>query len=92
MTRSTIFFLSILVAVPAFAGDRPDSTAMAMIIEEGMQRSQVMDHLALITEVYGPRLTASPGYLRAARWAAERLKEFGLVDSHLEGWGPFGTG
>jgi hypothetical protein len=49
-----------------------------------------MDHLYQITEVRGPRLTGSPGFDEAAKWAAERLGEYGIQNVHLEHWGPFG--
>ena len=57
---------------------------------ESFERSQVMDHLYYLSEVHGPRLTGSPQYERAAHWAVERLKSFGLTNVHLEKWGPFG--
>jgi hypothetical protein len=47
--------------------------------------------LDTIATVFGPRLTASPAYLRAANWARDRFTAFGLANSHLESW-PFGRG
>ncbi|HMW27330.1 MAG TPA: M20/M25/M40 family metallo-hydrolase, partial [Ferruginibacter sp.] len=40
----------------------------------------------------GPRLTNSPGFLRAANWAKEELTRMGLVNATLEPWGDFGKG
>ncbi|HLF46821.1 MAG TPA: M20/M25/M40 family metallo-hydrolase, partial [Chitinophagaceae bacterium] len=37
-------------------------------------------------------LTASPGYMRAANWAKNKLNEWGLVNANLEPWGEFGKG
>ena len=45
-----------------------------------------------LTDVSGPRLTASPGYMRAATWAKNKLNEWGLQNANLEPWGEFGKG
>jgi hypothetical protein len=62
------------------------------IKEEGMKRSQVMQTLEYLTDVIGPRLTASPGMMRANEWTRDRLKAWGLENAKLEAWGPFGRG
>lgn len=72
--------------------ERIDSTAVATIVDEGMNRSQVMDLLGGLTDVCGPRLTMSPGYKRALAWTSSTMKAWGLSDVHLEGWAPFGRG
>jgi hypothetical protein len=72
--------------------ERTDSSAIARIIDEGMTRSKVMDLMGGLTDVCGPRLTMSPGYKRALAWTTSTMKEWGLSNVHLEGWGPFGRG
>lgn len=62
------------------------------IKDEGMNRSQVMQTLSYLTDVIGPRLTASPGLKRANEWTRDKMKEWGLENAHLEAWGPFGRG
>lgn len=62
------------------------------IKDEGMRRSQVMDTLGYLSDVIGPRLTGSPGLLRANNWTKEQMTKWGLQNAHLEGWGPFGRG
>src|ERR1051325_1582043 len=62
------------------------------IKDEGMNRSQVMQTLSYLSDVIGPRLTASPGMKRANEWTREQLLKFGLQNAHLEPWGPFGRG
>jgi carboxypeptidase Q len=47
--------------------------------------------LDTIATVFGPRLTASPAYKRAADWARDHLAGWGLANAHLESW-PFGRG
>ena len=66
--------------------------ALKAIREEGMDRSKVMETLSYLTDVIGPRLTASPGMMRANEWTRDKLTEFGLENAHLESWGPFGRG
>ncbi|MFO0958725.1 MAG: M20/M25/M40 family metallo-hydrolase [Isosphaeraceae bacterium] len=71
----------------------PDtSEAIAKIREEGMKNSQVMQTLSYLTDVIGPRLTASPGLKRANEWTRTKMSDWGLENAHLEAWGPFGRG
>src|SRR5262249_15312880 len=58
----------------------------------GMQRSQVMETLSWMTDVVGPRLTGSPQMKHANEWTKEKMASWGLVNAHLESWGPFGRG
>ena len=62
------------------------------IRDEGMNRSQVMQTLSYLSDVIGPRLTASPNAKRANEWTRDRLTSWGLQNGHLEAWGPFGRG
>jgi len=57
-----------------------------------MNRSQVMPTLSYLSDVIGPRLTASPGMKRANEWTRDQLTKWGLQNAHLEAWGPFGRG
>lgn len=68
------------------------SDPIARIRDEGMNRSQVMQTLSYLTDVIGPRLTASPNMKRANEWTREKLASWGLQNAHLESWGPFGRG
>ena len=78
------------VAQEAARGDRPDLTFVSRVKREAFERSQVMDTLSYLTDVYGPRLTASPEFKQAADWAVERLKSYGAENARLEKWGTFG--
>jgi hypothetical protein len=66
--------------------ERIDHEANARIREEGRERSQVMQTLHILTDVYGPRLTGSPNHKAAAEWAIKRMTEWGLENGHLEPW------
>src|SRR5688572_11059655 len=65
---------------------------LVRIKEEGMTRSKVMETLSYLSDVIGPRLTASPGMKRANEWTRDTLSSWGLQNAHLEPWGPFGRG
>src|ERR1700691_2513398 len=74
----------------AWGQPKLDLGLVSRIKTEAFDHSKVMDHLSWLSDVYGPRLTASPEFFQAAEWAAGRLREIGLSDVHLEEWGPFG--
>ena len=57
------------------------------IRDEGLKRSQVMETLAYLSDVIGPRLTGSPNMKRANEWTRDQLTKWGLQNSHLEAWG-----
>ena len=62
------------------------------IKDEGMNRSQVMQTMSYLSDVIGPRLTASPGMKRANEWTRDQLTKWGLQNARLESFGPFGRG
>jgi hypothetical protein len=87
--------LVILVASPSHGQtprERVDQEVINKIKEEGLKRSQVMETISYLTDVYGPRLTASPRTRAAAEWTERTLAKWGLENVHLEKWGPFGRG
>src|SRR5690606_40304316 len=65
--------------------------AIAQIRDEGLNRSQGMDHISWIADVYGPRLTGGPGNMQASDWAIKKFQEWGLANPHREHF-PFGRG
>ena len=77
--------------IPIAAEERVDLNAIHKIREEALQNSKVMDHVFQLTDVYGPRLTNSPGFFAAADWIVKQLKDWG-IEGHQEKWGPFGRG
>ena len=68
-----------------------DYATIAQIRDEGLNRSQVMDHISWLSDVYGPRLTGGPGIMQASDWAMKKLTGWGLVNAHRETWA-FGKG
>src|SRR5579864_4954241 len=79
------------LALPLWSEERIDLDAVHKIRQEALQNSKVMDHMFYLTDVYGPRLTNSPGFFSAADWVVKQLGEWG-IKAHLEKWGPFGRG
>jgi hypothetical protein len=53
-----------LATAPAPATENLDWAAIGRIRDEGFRRSQVMETAAQLTDVYGPRLTGSPQYMK----------------------------
>jgi carboxypeptidase Q len=72
--------------------ERVDFSAIYKIKEEGFQRSRVMEIMSWLTDVYGPRLTNSPGFRKAGDWAVKEMTSWGLVNVKLQPFGPFGRG
>jgi carboxypeptidase Q len=79
-----------LVSLALCAQEKVDLAVVQRIKTEAFQNSKVMDHLFWITDVYGPRLTGSPGFTAAANWTVKRLKEYGIEDAATQPWGKFG--
>lgn len=77
---------------PARRARNNTNDPIARIREEGLNHSQVMETLSYLTDVIGPRLTASPQMKRANEWTKTKMESFGLTNAHLEAWGPFGKG
>ena len=82
-----------LVPVAARQSSEPiDYDAIDRIKDEGFARSRVMEIASYLTDVYGPRLTNSPGFRKAGDWAVKQLPAWELANVKLEPWGAFGRG
>jgi len=57
--------------------ERVDYEAIYQIKDEGFQRSQVMNIMSWLTDVYGPRLTNAPGFRKAGDWAVKEMTSWG---------------
>ena len=66
--------------------ERIDHETNARIREEGRERSQIMQTMHMLTDVFGPRLTGSPNHKAAADWVIKRMTEWGFENGHLEPW------
>lgn len=83
MRLAILVFLSSLTLC---AAERVDADANWRIRREAAEHSAVMHTLHVLTDRYGPRLTGSPSYEAAAKWAVGQLTEWGLKNAHLEAW------
>jgi hypothetical protein len=86
-TLATLLFISFISAQ-----EKIDMDMINKIKKEGMDNSKVMDIARHLTDINGPRLTNSPGFMRAANWVKNELSDWGLANPKLEPWGEFGKG
>jgi len=67
-----------------------DATAIAAadtrLLSEIREHSEVMQNLEYLSDNIGARLTGSPLTKQANDWTAAKMKEYGLVNVHLEPW------
>ena len=76
--------LALVVSTPLLAQEKVDDAVVAQIKAEAFQRSEVMDTLSWIADVYGPRLTGSPTLRQAAEWSRDQLTRWGMANAALE--------
>jgi len=81
--------LTLAAQAPA---DRADLDMVNRIRFEGLEHSQVAKLAAFLSDVIGPRPTGSPELDRANRWAAAKMKEWGMANVELEPYKDFGVG
>src|SRR4051795_1569098 len=92
--RRAVLVMALAAGAMAFVAAQSEKLDYAMlgrIRDEGLNRSQVMDHVSWLSDVYGPRLTGSPGIQQASEWAMKTFRAWGLTNVHQERW-TFGKG
>src|SRR5712671_3217526 len=92
--RRAVLMMMLAASAAVFVGAQSEKLDYAMlgrIRDEGLNRSQVMDHVSWLSDVYGPRLTGSPGIQQASEWTMKTFREWGLANVHQERWS-FGKG
>lgn len=94
MKRLPTLIAALVLPLSLFARERenPEVSMISLIKQEGFEQSKVMETLFQLTDANGPRLTGSPGLMRAEKWAKTQLEAWGLKNAHLEAWGGFGKG
>ncbi len=63
--------------------EKIDHETFAQIRSEATERSQILNTLHMLTDVYGPRLTGSPNLKAASDWVVKRTTEWGLKNVTL---------
>ncbi|MGE3276609.1 MAG: M20/M25/M40 family metallo-hydrolase [Vicinamibacterales bacterium] len=83
--KSTITALAI-VAITAVVSAQSalDAGVFSRIRDEGLNRSQAMDHVSWMADVYGPRMTGTPSFAAASDWAMKQFSSWGLQNVHQE--------
>ncbi|HEX8525634.1 M20/M25/M40 family metallo-hydrolase [Allosphingosinicella sp.] len=90
MRVAVLLLSAILAAAPATA-QPVDRTMINRIVDEAMNRSEVMETAAYLTDRIGGRLTNSPQMRAAERWTQQRFRDWGLSNVRAEGF-EFGRG
>ena len=85
--------LTLLLAALALTGPRPlaqqdDQLAETnrRILAEVADHSEQLQNLEYLSDRIGPRLTGSDALKRANEWTAQRFRDYGLANVHLESW------
>ncbi len=92
-TRTSCSIVSfVLLIASAIAQEKVDLDAVSRIRHEEFQNSKLPELASGLMDSIGERLTGSPNMKRANEWTRDELTSFGLTNSHLEAWGPFGRG
>jgi carboxypeptidase Q len=68
------------------------SVEVEKIVSVGHEESRVMDHLDVLCNRIGPRLTGSDNLTNACEWVRDRFASFGIDNARLESWGEFPVG
>jgi hypothetical protein len=90
MASRRLIGVSIVVSLAGFAvlgaEERPDEAVFWKIRQEATARSQILQTVHVLTDVYGPRLTGSPNLKAAGEWTLQQMASWGLKNGHLEPW------
>src|SRR5215831_18464224 len=88
MKKLLTFFAVAAVSLPQLAVGQVTDMAFEHIRNQAFHHSQVMDDAFYLSDVNGPRFTASPAFQRAVQWTTQRLKENGVPIVREEEVGP----
>ena len=78
--------LATLFAAVLLFAQNPTADIQQKIRDEATKNSAVMETMHYLSDVYGPRLTGSPHFEAAAKWAQAQFTSWGLQNAHLEPW------
>jgi hypothetical protein len=73
-------------------GAKAKSPEVQRIVSAAREESRVMEHLDVLCNRIGPRLTGSDHLTNACEWARDRFAGFGIDNARLEAWGEFPVG
>lgn len=81
---AAVLMSSLLISSSVFGQGASDINDR--IRKEGMENSQIMKTMHVLTDVYGPRLTGSPKLKAAGEWAMQQMKTWGFDRVDMEPW------
>ncbi len=83
-------FSKILITAFLFLGFSATSQtlpqALSKINTEGFQKSEVLNLISDLSDVYGPRLTGTNQYYTAAEWAKKTMENWGMDKVYFENY------
>src|ERR687898_182660 len=71
------FSVALFALSPLAAQTQVDTSGSGVLIDQAMNRSEVMQNLEHLSDVIGPRLSGSPAMRRANEWTAEQFRSYG---------------
>ncbi len=89
---SVVVFTQIVAPYAFGQPERIDTAVVSKIKAEGIEKSQIMDIMSSLCDVYSPRLSWSPEYRRGADWVVRTLKGWGIAEAGYDYWAPLGKG
>jgi len=89
--RKAILLAALLLTASPLAAQTVDRSEVARIIDEGVNRSQIMRTAEHLSDKIGSRLTNSPGMRAAEEWTQSRFRDWGLKNVRKQGF-DFGRG
>ena len=97
MTKRILGVVALAIVFVSFGlaqmvAEKVDTVVINQIKEEGLKRSQVMEFMSYLSDIYGPRLAGSPDYQDAAGWVSQKLTSMGLQNVHFEKSAPVAKG
>jgi len=84
-------FAATALFAAALPGQPVDRNMVNRILDEGMNRSEVMETAHHLTDRIGGRITNSPQMRQAEQWTQQRFRQWGLQNVRAEGF-DFGRG
>jgi carboxypeptidase Q len=78
MKLLAVLLVTMTMATTAAAQSTVDTAGIGRLLDQAMNRSEVMQNLRHLSDVIGPRLSGSPAMRRANEWTASRFKAYGL--------------
>ena len=90
-TAGVILTFLLPMTISVYAQEQVHWDVVDQIMDEAFESSEAMENASWLVDVFAPRNTKSPGYIAAAEWAVERLREYGLTNARLEPY-EFGVG